>query len=687
MTSTVNRFAGDDRLRGSSYQRMHPRDHARWAVPHAASQRVLVVLIENGGVDLGLPELVGKLIDAVPGASSVISQATRDAVVQQLRSWLRETTDTLIESAELALNHYSGARPQHYGAVTVLRDSTATFAELRTTLFDATRGGKVVDLLILTHGSREYISTVDGIDAARIRSLRTEYGGPLSIRSVYMMNCVGSSLNQAWLDVGARTSAGSHENNYLPEPTTHFFWESWRAGQTFESAVTGAYRRTVDAMNSAVRGIVSTLVPIAGAALASRIDLSTLDFVVASRPEVVGAGSLTINDDALPAPATASGLSLVTTVLPPGLAHGLSAHGVSPVAAMVSPAGRTFIERWELPLLRTESDPAAVLSRRIAEVERFLADHVPTPLSPPQLDALACFALGVGAAAFTRSAVLRMVQEGAVSSVPAEMRRWTKVRRDGAVVDSPHLVERRAAEAEMFAGPGLAVPASREVREYAWQQNPGAAAAVIGVADAIQIGLGGAAIVQTGVQASSGALSVTYDKQRRMLTADARLRMPGAAQPNASYSRTLFRLPSIRANAAEALINISWQGNAYGEIATPVIEPVLQSTSDWSRSSATVTVTAIDRIPTDPDPRTWPLWYHYAINFDPYGNGEWDLQGDVEINAFGAITFHNHRWASRSLIDFALDVHPDNWKGPNVSAPVPAIPADQLAYLREHVPG
>lgn len=70
----------------------------------------------------------------------------------------------------------------------------------------------------------------------------------------------------------------------------------------------------------------------------------------------------------------------------------------------------------------------------------------------------------------------------------------------------------------------------------------------------------------------------------------------------------------------------------------------------------------------------------------PWLNGEWDFNGDFEINAFGAIAFHNHKWKSRSLIDFALDVDPDTWKGPDVTAAVPTIPADQMAYLRAHAP-
>jgi len=56
-----------------------------------------------------------------------------------------------------------------------------------------------------------------------------------------MMNCVGSSLNQAWIDAGAKASSGALRNNYLPEPTMYFFWQNWKDGQTLR---TRSHRRT-----------------------------------------------------------------------------------------------------------------------------------------------------------------------------------------------------------------------------------------------------------------------------------------------------------------------------------------------------------------------------------------------------------------------------------------------------------
>ena len=156
------------------------------------------------------------------------------------------------------------------------------------------------------------------------------------------------------------------------------------------------------------------------------------------------------------------------------------------VARSVSPSGRTFIGRFEAT--------GPVLDQRIAAVERFLGERIAQPLTQAQVDALASFGVGIGARAFTRSTLMKMLESGDLASVPAEIRKWTKRRKDGRVVDSEQLLERRRAEAELFAGGATRRCRTRvrEVREYSYQQNP-ALIGGIAVADAIQIGLGAAA--------------------------------------------------------------------------------------------------------------------------------------------------------------------------------------------------
>src|SRR5690349_17862206 len=58
----------------------------------SADQRALVILIENGGIDLGIPELADKLLDALPG-SSMIPEGVRQKLIVFLRDTIKSFTD------------------------------------------------------------------------------------------------------------------------------------------------------------------------------------------------------------------------------------------------------------------------------------------------------------------------------------------------------------------------------------------------------------------------------------------------------------------------------------------------------------------------------------------------------------------------------------------------------------------
>lgn len=667
----------------------HPHRPPAWVIPQAATQRELVVLLENGGIDLNLRPFVDGLLDLLPG-SSLVSDEQRGQLSARLREWLRATTDDFLETAELVLNRYESAHPATYGSVHVLRNSTATYAELRDRLFAATRAGHVVDVLILTHGSGGFIAAGSGIDSDRIRGLRREFGGPLNIRSVYMMSCVGASLNQAWLAAGARASAGSVGNNNLPEPTTHFFWTAWRGGASFESAVTSAYRRTVDALNEAVRSIVSAVVP-GGGLVSGAIDISGLDLIQAGRPEVAGDGSLTVSTDVLPPAPTVGALSLVTTVLPARAVTALRPMALASslsTGRALSAAGRTFVERWERPLAGPGPDGEAELARRIAAAEHLVAEQIAVPLTQAQVDALISFACGIGKRAFITSTAYRLLGEGHHDRVPEEIRKWTRVRHEGTTVESEPLVQRRAAEAELFAGPtpALSVPESLEVREYSYQQNPVAA---VGLVEAVEWGLAAGGLVQAQYQAERGNLTLTFDKAQRLLDTQARLAMPGARAVTHRYERRFLSFPQLYLGTANAELVVEWGGNAYGEIETVLFRKVSRESSDWTVSELNVSVSLMGRIPAGTDPRAWPLCFRYSGTYDPFDNGKFEFEGEIEVTAFGGIRWSRpHEVTSRSLADWALPAAPEELvrRGPDVIVPAPPIPAEQQTYLNAHLP-
>jgi hypothetical protein len=580
----TNRFLDDDviearrvdtnRRPGQAPRFARDASVAEYSRDLAATRRALVVLIENGGVDLGIPELADRLLSAFP--QSLVPADARRKLIAFLRDSIKRQTDNLLESAELALNRYSSAAPEYFGNVTVLRNGTATYQELRDRLVDLSKQGKVVDVMILTHGSDNEIAVGGGITGQQIRQMRATYGKPLSIRSVYMMNCVGASLNSAWLDAGAKVSCGSIRNNYLPEPTTFFFFQNWKAGQTFEASATAAYRRTINTMNDIVRGFLADL----GLAIAGRaVDFEKMDFAHDSAPVVQGQRTVTIASDDLTFAQTLANSSLATTVLP---VETLSLMRISRPQSL--PSVRSYLESRYV-------SPSTTMSANEGEARM---------MSP--------------------------ILAGGVT-----------------------------------------------------------------LGDALQVGLGAASLVQSQVNAGGGEFQMFYDKAQRLLTNEARQKMKGAQRPNNNYVRHLMTIGAVDLlhSLATANIVIKWDGNDYGEIGTPVIERDLDASTDWSKSSAHISFTKIDRIPNaGTDPRTWPLIYNYVGTYDPAGNGLFEFNGEFEVNAFGGLHFREHHVKTRAFIESAMLGKDSDFvrKGKDVIVPVPAIPKEQMDYLRNALP-
>jgi GH24 family phage-related lysozyme (muramidase) len=455
-----------------------------WANALSAQGRVLVILIENGGVDLGISTLADKLLAAVP-AARLIPDSYRQKLVDQIRETIKSFTDSLIESVELSVNRYAAAKPNLFGDVVVLRDGTSSYQDLKKTLISLSNDKKIIDLFILTHGLDNSISVPGGINGQKIRDMQVENGKPLSIRSVYMMNCVGSSLNQAWIDSGAKVSSGALRNNYLPEPTMFFFWQNWQEGQTFENAVTSAYRKTINLMNEAVRGLLGKL----GIPGAASVNFENFDFVRDSAPVIQGQRSVTINSDDLTFSQSISS-SLATTVLPVSLLRSLSVTqadaDLQKVSRSVSQQGIDFIKGWEgfratmyndpvghctigygtllhhgncdgrsseQPYINgvSEENATQLLAREVGGIQQTINNTVTVALNQNQNDALVSFVYNVGSNNFQKSTLLRLLNQGNYDAVPTEIKKWTKAHQDGKLVDLPGLVKRRSDEADLFA--------------------------------------------------------------------------------------------------------------------------------------------------------------------------------------------------------------------------------------------
>jgi GH24 family phage-related lysozyme (muramidase) len=100
----------------------------------------------------------------------------------------------------------------------------------------------------------------------------------------------------------------------------------------------------------------------------------------------------------------------------------------------------------------TEERATELLRQRLNDFQRLINDTVTVELNQNQYDALVSFSYNVGSGNFRQSTLLRLLNQGNYGAVPTELRKWTKGRVNGQLVDLPGLVNRRNEEAALFAG-------------------------------------------------------------------------------------------------------------------------------------------------------------------------------------------------------------------------------------------
>ncbi|MCP5433334.1 MAG: lysozyme [Alphaproteobacteria bacterium] len=125
------------------------------------------------------------------------------------------------------------------------------------------------------------------------------------------------------------------------------------------------------------------------------------------------------------------------------------------LVAFTGPGGCTLIgygHRTDAPL-GTEialAEAERLLKDDIAVMEAAVHRAVKVPMTKAEFSAMVALAYNIGPNAFARSSVARRLNAGDRDGAAEAFLLWTKLRRDGTLVESSHLKARRQAERDMF---------------------------------------------------------------------------------------------------------------------------------------------------------------------------------------------------------------------------------------------
>jgi hypothetical protein len=221
------------------------------------TQKALLVLLENGGYQFGLPDkatigvpacgtfrapygadvlaFISSMWDSLASLPSCLDPANWTTVQVPITRYVTGASEPVIEGATAA--SVTAAASPKYDTVVVLQNSNFNAARVRTELTNLAPN-YVVDVHVLSHGGNLTISGGGGsITETDIRDFATIPN--LNLRAVYQQNCFGSTLNDAWVAAGARVVTGSNLINSMPLSYSSFL-SRWLSGQSFANAVNGA---------------------------------------------------------------------------------------------------------------------------------------------------------------------------------------------------------------------------------------------------------------------------------------------------------------------------------------------------------------------------------------------------------------------------------------------------------------
>jgi len=232
--------------------------------------RALLVLMENGGMNFGLPDnvtvkrwycasferytltsasvsdVIAALLKSLRSVPSCLRPSNWHSEYVTIAEMAERVTDQNLEELGVSMVVQAGAYDV-YDEVVILEDEEFVPDTVLSVLEWFAANGYLVDIHILAHGGRNYFcgygtecefyaSPVEADDFFD----RVEDISCLSLGVIYQQNCFGESLNDDWLDAGAIAVTGAPGINSMPFSYGDFL-SGWLSGGATLNASEGAY--------------------------------------------------------------------------------------------------------------------------------------------------------------------------------------------------------------------------------------------------------------------------------------------------------------------------------------------------------------------------------------------------------------------------------------------------------------
>ncbi|MEZ5729110.1 MAG: hypothetical protein R3E48_14585 [Burkholderiaceae bacterium] len=234
------------------------------------SKHALVVILENGGIGNNLdpklrqalnkniryaacgnwkfalrknekvPALVARVAKQLAGNATCLNPLKWQVKTLNGLQWVNQQSDKALEDA-IKGTHALLKSQRRYDRVVILEDRNAVparvIAEMR-----RLAPTHVLDVHVLTHGADERFigygnQRFDERSFFGVLRADQARGLPLTLRAVYQMNCVGGTLKNDWIRLGAKVVNGTRgkENNNMPHQYVHFL-RRWLNNEPFGTA-------------------------------------------------------------------------------------------------------------------------------------------------------------------------------------------------------------------------------------------------------------------------------------------------------------------------------------------------------------------------------------------------------------------------------------------------------------------